>query len=101
MVFSNTKLNGQTINASINTEKLIDLVMEQGIYIVLESGAGIYVEIAEHCGNYSADVAAANLQIGGITFDLLLANMATESKQTPSFLEITLDEISVIQPPED
>ena len=101
MVFSNTKLNGQTIDASINTEELIKLIMEQGIYIVLESGAGIYVEIAEHCGNYSADVTATNLQVGGITFDLLLANMATESKQTPSFLEITLDEISVIQPPED
>ena len=75
--------------------------MEQGIYIVLESGAGVYVEIADHCGNYSADVTITNLTIGGVTFEILLANMATESKQTPSFLEITLDEISVIQPPED
>ena len=83
-----------TVNGKTATEIKSDMdgfastVMSQGINIELRPGAGVYVEIADHCGSYSATVTMTNVEVKGVTFEKLTANMATKSTQTPAYLTV-------------
>lgn len=87
---NSTKLNNMSVSGSIDKAELAASVMEKGINITLEDGAGVYVEIADHCGDYSANVTMTNVVVSGMTFESLTANMATKSNQTTKFLEGSL-----------
>ena len=84
-----------TVNGKTATEIKADMsgfassVMSNGINIELNTGAGVYVEIADHCGNYSASVTMTNVEVQGVTFDSLTANMATKSVVSPSHLALS------------
>ena len=94
-----TKLNGESVSGSIDKAELAASVMEKGINITLEDGAGVYVEIAAHCGNYSANVTMTNVEVSGMTFESLTANMATNSTQAPKFLEGSLEQVTLAGAP--
>ena len=99
IVMSNTKLNGKSVSGGVTMEELANSVMSDGINITLEDGAGAYVEIAAHCGNYSANVTMTNVQAGGFTFDSLTANMATNSTQDPKYLNGAQTEVAAAGEP--
>ncbi len=87
IVTDNVTVNGKTAaQIKDDMDGFANTVMNQGINIELQPGAGVYVEIADHCGNYSASVTMTNVEVKGITFDTLKANMATKSTQSPAYL---------------
>ena len=92
IVIENAKLNGNKVSGTdaMSKEDLAASVMEKGINITLEDGAGVYVEIADHCGDYSANVTMTNVSVSGMTFPSLTANMATKSSQNISYLDGSL-----------
>ena len=83
-----------TVNGKTATEIKNDMdgfassVMSDGINIELNNGAGVYVEIADQCGNYSATVTMTNVEVKGMRFDSLTANMATKSAQSTAYLKL-------------
>ena len=99
IVMSNCKLNGDSISGGVSMEELANSVMNNGINITLEDGAGAYVEIAAHCGNYSANVTMTNVQAGGFKFESLTANMATNSTQDPKYLAGSLAQVTAVGEP--
>ena len=99
IVVNNCKLNGESVSGGMSKEELANSVMNNGINITLENGAGAYVEIAAHCGNYDANVTMTNVQAGGFTFDSLTANMATNSTQDPKHLAAALAQVNAAGEP--
>lgn len=87
-----------TANVTVNDQTAADIkddmngfissAMANGINIELKPGAGVYAEIADQCGNYSATVTMTNFEVKGIPFDKLTANMATKSVLPKSYLEL-------------
>ena len=99
IVMEHTKLNDKSVTGGVTMEELANSVMNSGINISLENGAGAYVEIADHCGNYSANVTMTNVQAGGFNFETLTANMATSSTQDPKFLAGSLAQVTAAGAP--
>lgn len=91
---NNTKLNGTPVEGSTK-DQLANAVLGggQGVTLSLENGAGVYVEIAAHCGNYSATVSMKNVTAAGITLESLTITMKTNSTQNPSYLENALEQV--------
>lgn len=83
-----------TVNGKSATEIKNDMsgfassLVSQGINIELIQGAGVYAEIADHCGNYSATVTMKDVDVKGVYFPSLTANMATKSTQSPAYLTL-------------
>ena len=87
IVTDNVTVNGKTATQiKEDMSGFASTVMSQGINIELNPGAGVYAEIADHCGNYNATVTMTNVSVNGVTFDKLTAKMSTKSTQTPAYL---------------
>lgn len=85
----NVTVNGQTASQiKADMDGFASSVMANGINIELNPGAGVYAEIADQCGNYSATVTMTNVEVKGMVFDKLTANMATKSVVSPSYLNL-------------
>lgn len=50
-------------------------VASGGVNVAMASGAGVYADIADHCGNYSASITIAELSAGGLTVPNVNARM--------------------------
>ena len=77
-------MSASEIQAEMDT--FAQKVMSEGINIQLNQGAGVYAEIADQCGNYSAAVTMTNVTVKGMTFEELTANMVTKSNVSPAYL---------------
>ena len=84
------KVMSEGINIQLNgaTEKEVDGEIRP------VRGAGVYAEIADQCGNYSAAVTMTNVTVKGMTFEELTANMVTKSNVSPAYL--TLAQTAII-----
>lgn len=69
-----------------NMARLVDAVLNDGIQLIIASGAGVYADIADFCGDYSASVTLSQISYGGLTVRNLDANMATRTNQTTPYL---------------
>ena len=58
-----------------NMSGIINSVAGSGINVAMASGAGVYADIADHCGNYSASITIAKLSAGGLTMENVNAKM--------------------------
>ena len=81
------------IDPSGDLGSLASSIMSEGINIQLHDGAGVYVEIAAHCGNFNANVTMTNVSVAGMSFETLTANMATVSTQHPFYLQNALTQV--------
>lgn len=84
-------LNGDSTNGvgfDASMDDIASSVMSKGVNIWLNDDAGVYTDIADHCGNYSASVTMTNVKVSGATFEKLDANMKTNSTQSPTHLNI-------------
>lgn len=79
-------MSASEIQAEMDT--FAQKVMSEGINIQLNQGAGVYAEIADQCGNYSAAVTMTNVTVKGMTFEELTANMVTKSNVSPAYLNL-------------
>ena len=59
-----------------------------GIKVTMKSGGGVYADIADHCGDYSASVTVENLTVKGITIAKITAVMNADSDLPAAYLGI-------------
>lgn len=82
------KVNG--IPASEIKARMSELVNSvasgQGLVISLATGAGVFADIADQCGDYSAAVTIDRVEYGGLVVERMQARMSTQSTVTPSYL---------------
>lgn len=80
------KINGFT--ASEVKEKLGELVSsvtaQGGLKVIMESGAGVFADIADHTEDYSASVTIEKVEYNGIVLNNMAARMETDSALTPN-----------------
>ena len=79
--------------ASEVKENMIDLVtsvMSNGLIVSVPTGAGVYADIADHCGDYKATVEVERVQYGegdkAIGFGPVTATMVADSELSNSYL---------------
>lgn len=82
-------VNGYTVDQLAATEadgsrpglnQLIgDVTSGRGIIVTMSSGGGVYADIADHCGNYTANVTLEDITYNGIGPLSMQATMETQS----------------------
>lgn len=98
-------LNGAPDNGGLSLENatkddIANSVINKGVNIWLNDDSGVYTDIADHCGNYNANVTMENVKVSGATFESLTANMKTNSTQNPSHLNGTKAQVERAGEPE-
>lgn len=76
-----------------NMARLVDAVLNDGIQLIIASGAGVFADIADFCGDYNASVTLSKISYGGMTVKNLDANMATKTSQTTPYLEQASEDV--------
>ena len=72
-----------------NMEYLVDSVLGgQGLTLTLTSGAGVYADIADFCGDYSAKINIDQIQYQGLKVKNVEAKMVADGT-SPTYLEYT------------
>ena len=87
----------------------IAITFQQGINIVLETGSGIFADIADHCGDYGEGVLIPRELVGEVlgSTDLpedypgMEANMSTQSSVVPNYLNTAKTFANSVQAPGD
>ncbi len=83
------KING--FKASEVKEKLGDLVSsvteQGGLKVIMETGAGVYADIADQSGNYTASITIEKVEYNGITLNNMKARMETATNVSPVYLD--------------
>lgn len=70
-----------------NMNKLVNSVLaDGGIKLILASGAGVYADIADFCGNYAANIVLEKIEYGGMAVSNLNATMQTATSVSPLYL---------------
>lgn len=94
MVYDNVSVNGMTPNEiSANKDAFVNKVIEaqMKVTVTMNSGAGVYADIADQCGDYQASITIRNLQYGSITAPELGATMNTDTtRDTNPYLKAAL-----------
>jgi len=76
-----------------NMDKLVNSVLaDGGIKLILASGAGVYADIADFCGNYAANITLEKIEYGGMSVSNLSATMQTQT--SVSHVYLTKDHVS-------
>ena len=71
-----------------NMSELVSSVTSGGgLTVTMSTGGGVYADIADHCGNYNANITIENVSYGGITLDSMPARMQTNTSVNPVYLE--------------
>ena len=79
------KLNGYTPDQVKDNLSNIVLNISGGLVVTMESGGGVYADVADHCGNYNAQVTIDNLEYSGASLSGMKAQMQI-SGQTTTYL---------------
>lgn len=79
-------LNGYTpAQAKENLSKIVnDIAGGKGVIVDITTDGGVYADIADHCGNYSAKIVIEKLEYGSITLENLNATMNANSTLSPT-----------------
>ena len=70
-----------------NISKLVGSALTNGLNLTMASGAGVYADIADFCGDYSATITIDKLYYGGMTAYDLPATMSTATTVNPVYLK--------------
>ena len=57
-----------------------------GLTVSMGTGAGVYADIADHCGDYNASITIAEVSYGGVTLNNMKARMTTKSTVGTAYL---------------
>ena len=81
-------------------QAVMDYFMANGrIDVVLGDGSGVFVEIADHCGNFSSTITMSNVSVGSFSVDNVPAHMSTDSDQIPNHLANALAAVVAAKEP--
>lgn len=82
---SKMKLNDYEISQlKTDTGNIANSIIEKGINLQVATGAGVFADIADHCGDYSASIVIEKIEYGGMTVTNAKARMETKSANAPS-----------------
>lgn len=72
-----------------NTTEFANSVISAGgtLTVVMQSGSGLYTDVADHCGQYSANVTVSGINAGGMTNLSAKAKMTAQTNENPPMLE--------------
>ena len=100
------KTDAMTINgfkASEVKSKLGDLVSsvteKGGLFVTLSTGAGVFADIADHCGDYEASVTIDEVNYNGIKLNNMKAMMETDTTLETTYLSATASEAALAGAP--
>ena len=80
------KLNGMAIDALMNDkDAAANSILKNGITLQVGTGAGVFADIADHCGDYSTSIVIDKVSYGGTTVTDMEANMETKSNLNPNY----------------
>ena len=80
---------------------LVSSVTSQGgLTVAMTSGAGVYADIADHCGDYTASITIDEVSYNGITLNNMNARMTTDTAQSPVYLSGASTAVSALGAPE-
>ncbi len=69
-----------------NMSNLVNSVAGQGLVVSMKTGGGVYADIADHCGDYTASVVIEEVSYNGLKLTNMTAKMATKSTVSPNYL---------------
>ena len=83
------KVNGYEVSkVKENLGELVSSVTSQGgLVVTLSTGAGVFADIADHCGNFEASVEIEEVKYGAIVLNNMAAKMRTETTLATSYLD--------------
>ena len=83
------KINGYTV-AQVQADKntIANAIFKDGLLLTMESGAGVYADIADFCGNYQASIVIPEVNYGSFHFTDIDATMSTATKVNPVYLKV-------------
>ncbi len=89
------------VKSEENMSKLVNSVASTGINVAMVSGAGVYADIADHCGDYNASIVIAEMSASGLTLTNVNAKMKTNSTLTPNnYLTVAASALKTAGAPE-
>ena len=65
----------------------MDYQSKGGILVEMKTGAGVYADVADHCGDYSAGIVLHDLKYGNMNLGDVNARMATKTDVKPVYLK--------------
>lgn len=69
-----------------NMSTLVNSVASGGLKVSMKSGGGVYADIADHCGDFTASVVIEEVSYNNLTLKNMTARMETVSGQKPAYL---------------
>ncbi|MBQ3531603.1 MAG: hypothetical protein IJA05_06770 [Oscillospiraceae bacterium] len=78
-------IDAMTINnipaseAKDKMSEIVNSVAGSGITVAMSSGGGVYADVADHCGNYTASIVIDRLAAGGLELTNVNARMETKA----------------------
>lgn len=85
------KINGVNATDITKDDNLSDLINAvasgDGLEVTLATGAGVYADVADHCGNYSSSVTIKDVTYNGLTLNKVNATMKTVTTVDSTYLE--------------
>ena len=80
-------LNGlKADEVKANMNELINKVSKDGARVDMTTGAGVYADIADHCGNYTASIKIAKIEYNGLSLTDLDAKMYATTTLPAAYL---------------
>lgn len=71
-----------------NLGALVSSVTAQGgLKVIMSTGAGVYADIADQCGNYTASITIEEVEYNGIVLNNMAARMETATTINPVYLD--------------
>ena len=84
------KLNTYTMDeVKANMSNIINSVASQGVNVEISTGGGVYADVADHCGNFTASITIAEVTYGGLTLNNMNARMNTVTTVGTTYLSAT------------
>ena len=80
------KINGYTIAEIMeDNNRLVSSVLGgNGLELTMVTGAGVYADIADQCGDFTASIMIDKVEYGGLALEDVTARMATKTTVTPA-----------------
>ena len=82
------KINDKTVKEVMDDPGAVaSSIMKNGLKLFMASGAGVFADIADFCGDYSASIVIPELSYGDIKVPDVEATMLTDTSANPVYLK--------------
>jgi len=100
---SKMKINGFTVETvKADPNLLVNDVLSsggKGLELTMETGAGVYADIADQCGDFTASITIKSVEYGGLNLTNVTARMVTKTTVNPVHLAAIGTAVAAAQAP--